>query len=94
MKKRLITLICILAVAVTFLHAKDYNVRDYGAVGDGKTLDHTAINAAIDTCVAHGGGHTYFKNTPVCSQMTVSLCCTSYLKSSPFIFFTFLCAHP
>lgn len=56
MKKRLTTLICILAVAATFLHAKDYNVRDYGAVGDGKTLDHTAINATIDTCVAHGGG--------------------------------------
>lgn len=56
MKKRLTTLICILAVAATFLHAKDYNVKDYGAVGDGKTLDHTAINATIDTCVAHGGG--------------------------------------
>ena len=34
----------------------DYNVRDFGAKGDGKTLDHQAINAAIDTCVAHGGG--------------------------------------
>lgn len=34
----------------------DYNVREFGAKGDGKTLDHQAINAAIDTCVAHGGG--------------------------------------
>ncbi len=34
----------------------DYNVRDFGAKGDGKTLDHHAINAAIDSCVAHGGG--------------------------------------
>lgn len=36
--------------------ANDFNVKDYGATGDGKTLDHTAINATIDTCVAHGGG--------------------------------------
>jgi len=36
--------------------ATDYDVRDFGALGDGKTLDHTAINRAIDTCVAHGGG--------------------------------------
>ncbi len=36
--------------------AKDYNVKDFGAVGDGKTLDHHAINAAIDSCVAQGGG--------------------------------------
>ena len=34
----------------------DYNVKDFGAKGDGKVLDHQAINAAIDTCVAHGGG--------------------------------------
>ncbi len=36
--------------------SSDYNVRNFGAKGDGKTLDHQAINAAIDTCVAHGGG--------------------------------------
>lgn len=36
--------------------AGDYDVRDFGAVGDGKTLDHGAINRAIDSCVAHGGG--------------------------------------
>ena len=36
--------------------AGDYDVRDFGAVGDGKTLDHGAINRAIDSCVANGGG--------------------------------------
>ncbi len=36
--------------------ATDYDVREFGAAGDGKTLDHTAINRAIDSCVAHGGG--------------------------------------
>jgi len=33
-----------------------YNVRNYGAKGDGKTLDHLAINKAIDACVVRGGG--------------------------------------
>ena len=33
-----------------------YNVRDYGAVGDGKTLDSPAINRAIEECSKAGGG--------------------------------------
>src|SRR5947209_8732045 len=33
-----------------------YNVRHHGAAGDGKTLDSTAINKAIDACAAAGGG--------------------------------------
>lgn len=56
MKKRISSIFCLLAFAITSMQAKDYNVKDYGAIGDGKTLDHIAINATIDTCVAHGGG--------------------------------------
>ena len=33
-----------------------FNVRNFGAVGDGKQLDHLAINKAIDACAKAGGG--------------------------------------
>src|SRR5205814_1635437 len=36
--------------------ARIYNVRDFGAAGDGKTLDTAAVQAAIDACNHDRGG--------------------------------------
>ena len=37
-----------------------FDIRSYGAVGDGKTLDTIAINHAIEAAAAAGGGTVYF----------------------------------
>lgn len=37
-----------------------FDIRTYGAVGDGKTVDSPAINKAIDAAAAAGGGTVFF----------------------------------
>ena len=37
-----------------------FDVRKFGAVGDGKTLDTTAINRALEAAAAAGGGTVFF----------------------------------
>src|SRR5690348_6472302 len=37
-----------------------FNVRDFGAVGDGRAIDTPAVNRAIDAAAAAGGGTVWF----------------------------------
>ena len=53
--KRLLAVL-LLGLGCTVLGAKVYNVRDFGAAGDGVQLDSPAINAAIEAAAAQGGG--------------------------------------
>src|SRR3989440_3305411 len=52
-----------------------YNVKTFGATGDGKTLDTPAINNTIDAAAAAGGGTVYF---PAGNYLSVSI----HLKSN------------
>lgn len=60
MKK--ITLFLFLIITISQLRAQPnwYNIRAYGAKGDGQTMDNKAIDAAIDAAAAAGGGTVYF----------------------------------
>jgi len=51
--------LCSIAVILTLtasINAQTYNIKNFGAVGDGKTINTSAIQKAIDSCEAKGGG--------------------------------------
>jgi len=52
-----------------------YNVLNFGAKGDGLTKDTRAVQSAIDSCFAHGGG-------TVCFPSGIYLCGSLHLRSN------------
>lgn len=70
-QKLLISLILIPFLFIGFrFNTSVYDVKDYGASGDGKTLDSPAINKAIEDAAAKGGGTVYF---PAGTYLSVSI---------------------
>lgn len=61
MKKTVIILLAvILSTALRAAVPSLYNVRKFGARGDGRSIDSEAVNKAIETASANGGGTVYF----------------------------------
>src|ERR1044072_2128793 len=60
LKVRSVILACLLTGSAFSLSAADLNILQYGAVGDGKTLNTQAIQATIDAVSKSGGGKVIF----------------------------------
>lgn len=52
-------LILFLGFFVSYLQAQTYNVQDYGAIPNGKTVNTIAIQKALDDCAQKGGGTVF-----------------------------------
>jgi len=59
MNKLFKIILVILITNITSLFSQQYNVTQYGAIGDGKTLNTAAIQKAIEDCASNGGGTVY-----------------------------------
>ena len=80
--KTYILFILIVLTGVFQLQAKTYNVRDFGAKGDGKTIDSPSINQAILSASNDGGGTVYVPSGEyACYSIRLKSHITLYLES-------------
>jgi len=71
-------LVAVVPPAYSNMRAGVYNVRDYGAAGDGSTDDTAAIQAALTACGSAGGGVVYLPTGTyiISTALTVSAATT------------------
>lgn len=58
-KLRVINCLIVFILMQTATFAQVYNIKDYGAIADGKTVNSASIQKTIDVCSAAGGGRVY-----------------------------------
>lgn len=85
-KAFLVTACCCLLL-LNQIHAQEnglFNIKNYGAVGDGKTDDAKAIQNAIDACNANGGGRVVVPagKTYLCSPFDLKSFVELYVESN------------
>lgn len=59
MKKGLLFISFLLVFLFNYAKSDTYNILDFGAIADGKTLATSAIQKTIDACASNGGGMVY-----------------------------------
>jgi len=72
----LITVICTSVFSQQMQHNGIYNIKTFGAKGDGTNLDSKAINKAIETAASAGGGTVYL---PAGNYLSGSIRLKSYI---------------
>ena len=75
MKKLIITMLLIPGL-VSIVYSTDFRVEDFGAVGDGKTMDTESIQKAINAATENGGGRVILTSGKTYHTGTI------YLKSN------------
>ncbi len=86
--KHVIPLLALLTLC-SAVRAADFQVKDYGAKGDGKTLDSKAINAAIEAAEARGGGRVVVPaGTYLCGSIRLKSNTELHLESGAVILAT------
>ena len=92
MKSSLSILIIFFVASISFSQTNAfYNVRTFGAKGDGKTLDTDAVNKTIDAASSKGGGTVFFPaGTYLCFSIRLKSNITIYIDNGA----TILAADP
>ncbi len=70
------TIAAIALIASAASAAASFNVTDFGARGDGKTLDTPAIQKAVDSCAEAGGGTVH---CPAGTYLSGTICLKSHV---------------